>query len=251
MDSASRRTGETSRDAAPSPAQRLVTSQRAWAFSLVIAALVLLAGFTMLLAAVRQDAGLARADVPTLMWFVEHRQAWMDAVQRSLSWFGGAAVLTPVMALVALGLSWRARRWRPFLLLGVTAAVSVGSTVLVKPLIDRARPPYLDAIPPYETSASFPSGHTLNSTALALMLVYIALTVFRARWVQVVAVVAGVLYPVAMAVSRMYMGAHWLTDVAAGWCLGAAVAALVAAGDLLIRSRGARGGAVAQRNARA
>ena len=98
------------------------------------------------------------------------------------------------------------------------AAATAGLAVsLVKEGVDRARPPIadpgLDPIGPIPASASFPSGHsaTAFATAVAVGLVYP-----RLRW-PLLALAALV------ALSRVYLGMHYSTDVVVGTALGVAI----------------------------
>jgi membrane-associated phospholipid phosphatase len=108
------------------------------------------------------------------------------------------------------------------------AAASAGVIVtLVKEAVDRARPavanPWLDPIGVIPTSASFPSGHsaTAFATAVAVGLVYPRL---RVPLLLLAALVA---------LSRVYLGMHYATDVVVGSALGAAMG--LAAGSLVLR----------------
>jgi undecaprenyl-diphosphatase len=91
-------------------------------------------------------------------------------------------------------------------------------------------------VPPYETSPSFPSGHTLNSTVIAIVLAYLVLLHVNSRIGRVVTVSALVLYALAMGLSRVFLGHHWFTDVVAGFVAGTAWAIVVIlAHRLLVR----------------
>ena len=68
-------------------------------------------------------------------------------------------------------------------------------------------------------SGSFPSGHVANAATLAALL---AIILWR-WWV----VVAGAVYVVLMALSRTYLGAHWISDTVGGLLIGAGVALIV------------------------
>lgn len=90
------------------------------------------------------------------------------------------------------------------------------------------------ALPPLLDSPAFPSGHTLNATVLMALTVYLVIITrnratgdpVRRRWLAVVAVAAA-LDAVVMGLSRVYLGAHWLSDVMAGWAVGLAWALAV------------------------
>ena len=214
--------------------------------AIALAAVMLAAGVED---AMSEDEHLALWDVPVLRFFAEHRAAWLTPWVAGFTRVGSSPVLAPLLVLAAGLLSWRRRDAYPFLLLAVTAAGSVAGTVLLKGWLGRPRPPYDLAVPPWETSGSFPSGHTLNSTALALVLLALLLRSLpprgrsaRRRVLAWVACLGMALYVAAMGCSRLYLGAHWFTDVVAGWLLGFAWAAFVLAVEAWWRgARGARG----------
>jgi membrane-associated phospholipid phosphatase len=98
--------------------------------------------------------------------------------------------------------------------------VSITATTFGKKLVGRTRPDHADAVPPYEDSPSFPSGHTLNTTVVISLVVYLICLQFHAMQVRVTAITVGAIFIIAMGLSRVFLGHHWLTDVMAGWLLG-------------------------------
>jgi membrane-associated phospholipid phosphatase len=102
---------------------------------------------------------------------------------------------------------------------GAVAAAGLAVTVL-KELVDRARPPAsgVDAIGVIPASASFPSGHSATAFAAA-----VAVGMFYPRLRRPLLALAAV-----VALSRVYLGVHYATDVLAGSALGVVLGLLAA-----------------------
>ena len=109
----------------------------------------------------------------------------------------------------------------------IAAVGSLAMTTTGKAFIGRTRPPLSDAVPPYETSPSFPSGHTLNATVITAVVVYLLLRRLESAWARTTTIVLGAVFVVTMGLTRVFLGHHWLTDVVAGWALGLGWAAAV------------------------
>lgn len=164
------------------------------------------------------------------------RSGPLTVVARLLNVLGGGWVLIPLRIAVTAFLAAR-RRWRAlsaWLLTWLVAELAVG---VFKVVYERPRPlnPLVAT-----TGFSFPSGHAVATaaTAIALVLVLLPPGHRRRHWE-----VYAVLFSFAMALSRVYLDAHWLSDVVAGTLLGAGVA-LASAGvvteirDVARRRRG-------------
>jgi undecaprenyl-diphosphatase len=159
----------------------------------------------------------------------EHRSSVVTSAMRTVTWLGSAAVLYPATFVLALYWRRRERDWRPGAML---AAGLAGSTVLYnvfKRITERPRPPASDALGTY-SHWSFPSGHATQCTAFFAMLLVLTWLAGRPRlwlWAIVAAVVA-----LAVGASRIYLGAHWVTDVLGGYALGGAWVSLLTATGL-------------------
>ena len=166
-------------------------------------------------------------------WVVDHRTSAITSMAKVVTWLGSGAVLYPAAVVIGL-LWWRARRdWRPGLALLVALGGSTALYNIFKPIFERPRPPAQDAIGTY-SHWSFPSGHATQSMAFYAVLAFL-LTVgvsSRTRWWLGAALVTLV-----VGATRIYLGAHWFTDVLGGYALGGCWAALVAAAWVVRTSR--------------
>ena len=113
---------------------------------------------------------------------------------------------------------------------GTIAASSVASWLtvrLLRSLLHRPRPPRPPGRGP-KSESTFPSGHTTELTALAIVAAHVLereqiLTPRAARALRI-----GL--PLLIGVDRVYVREHWFTDVLGGWALGAAVGLAVSSG---------------------
>ena len=173
------------------------------------------------------DAGLANLDKPTLGMMEQLRNPGLDAFVTGFTNIGGGIGMPILASILTAWLIWASRTWRPLILIGGAAAVSTTATTLGKKLIGRTRPDHADAVPPYETSPSFPSGHTLNTTVVIGLVVYLACLQIKRTLARVGLIAAGAVFIFAMGMSRVYLGHHWMTDVIIGWVLGLAWVGIV------------------------
>jgi membrane-associated phospholipid phosphatase len=152
--------------------------------------------------------------------------AWLVVTQ-----LGSYLAVAVAAALLAAWL-WR-RRGRPALAAFVVAAVAgeMALGVAVKVAVDRPRPHFWRVETP-TLGASFPSAHAMNSLTLVAA---VLLTVPMARRRRIVAAVAGLVYVALVGVSRVWLGAHYPSDVLAGWALALAWSLALAAGLARLR----------------
>ena len=184
--------------------------------------------FGGLLDAVQEQDDLSLLDRPVLEFLVGVRSGAVTAVLAALTFVTGPTVL-PWIVLVACVVWGRVRRewWRPLLLAGAMA----GSTILsvaVKGLVARSRPPEDTMyIPVAETTGSFPSGHTIGTATFLLVMGYLVASRHRTRGFLLGWGVGAVVGIGAVALSRLYLGYHFLTDVLAALALAVAVVGVI------------------------
>jgi len=163
----------------------------------------------------------ALLDGPVQRFFLAHREPWLTPLMRGLTDLGNAAVLIALILLIGLVWWWRRRTWRPLWLLAGAYLGAWALSETVKDLTHRARPPAAQAIGHW-TGYAFPSGHTTKATAVYGMLAAL-LAAATPRWGRKVALwTAAALLAGLVGLSRLYLGAHWLTDVLGALALGAA-----------------------------
>ena len=116
---------------------------------------------------VKASNGLSNLDVLVLNLAVTVRTPQNVAVVHFFTDLGGVVKLTIITLAIVTIMVVRWRSWTPLVLMAIGASGSLLMTAAGKQLVGRARPQLAYAVPPYETSRSFPSGHTLNSTVIA------------------------------------------------------------------------------------
>jgi membrane-associated phospholipid phosphatase len=157
--------------------------------------------------------------------FDESMHSWMDDIQNTpLTWLakalnvlGGGFVTIPVRIAATAFLLWR-RRWRQAVAFVLTWITSEVVLTWLKIWFHRGRPPGALVV---TSGNSFPSGHAVaaSATAVALVLAFFPPGERRRRWEWL-----AVAFAFVMAFSRVYLSAHWFSDVVAGTLLGAGIA---------------------------
>lgn len=200
----------------------------------VVVGLAVVWGFAATSAEVYENVvdrdGISVVDQPVLDWSVAARTPMSERLATDFTDLGGTIGMPVIAVVVTVGLALLWRGWTPVVLMLIATAGSLAMTLTGKDLAGRARPPRSLTVPPYETSASFPSGHTLNATVVLGLTAYLlVIWLRRKRWRAVVVVLLGA-FVMAMGLSRVYLGHHWLTDVVAGWAIGLGWLACVVTG---------------------
>ena len=180
---------------------------------LVLAIAVVL--FAVIAENVVNDGGLTKIDSDLAQWLHANHTAMLTQCLLLLTHLHEPIALSVVAALLTLYLIWK-KHWYAMwaVLLGVQGGMLLN--LLAKQMFQRARPSFENPVITL-TTYSFPSGHVVASTVfygvLAALLISQTLSRRRAACILVAALTMIVL----VAFSRMYLGAHYLSDVLAAF----------------------------------
>ena len=202
-----------------------------------LAAIGLASGFTVV--HVLAQRPFWRFDEQVSDWFVAARSGGWNTITAIGSHLAATLVVIAVASVAVGAMVLIQKRWRDGLVLLTALALEVTVFVTISMVVGRDRPPVerLDQAAP---TGSFPSGHTAAGVALYLGLALLLSPYVRSRLAQGFVWLVGLLAATGVAVSRIYRGMHYVSDVVAGVLLGAACLVLaVLIVDAAVRRRAA------------
>jgi membrane protein DedA with SNARE-associated domain len=176
------------------------------------------------------DAGPTPGDMTAVDVVESLRTGWLVDLAETMTALGAAAVVLP-LALVCGGALAARRRWAELGVLVTGLAIVYAGVHELKVAVDRPRPE--GGLVGVEGS-SFPSAHAAYSTFYVWLAVTIVMRLRTGMTRGALVVAAGVAVTALVGLSRVYLGVHYMSDVNAGWALGAAAFSLCAAVALVI-----------------
>jgi membrane-associated phospholipid phosphatase len=160
---------------------------------------------------------MTRLDEAVTLFLAANRQPWLT---RAMLWIADAhetAKLLAVTVLIAMWRFWRNDRATLRLLPVVPAGMLLN--VGLKNLFQRQRPQLFEPLV-HLTTYSYPSGHAVASTVFYGAVCAIVFTRVRSPGLRLLAAVACAAMVLLVCFSRVYLGAHYLSDVIAGVAVG-------------------------------
>ncbi|OFU49941.1 phosphatase PAP2 family protein [Aerococcus sp. HMSC10H05] len=136
---------------------------------------------------------------------------------------GNAQGIIPLTLVIAGAFYYISRKWKVLLWTVFTILVGVGPVVyIIKNIIQRPRPSYLTHLVD-QGGYAFPSGHATGAVLTWATLAFLTWYYFKDRYPKMMPYLIGfsVFMAVAISASRLYLGVHYLSDVIAGWSIGA------------------------------
>lgn len=158
-------------------------------------------------------------ELSIIHWLQSIRSGFLDSFFFLFSAFAEYGCF--VLVFVWLLLFYRKKLYAYFI---VTYGAAVGINFLLKQLFARMRPWMADrsvaAIFERNTDYSFPSGHSVSIAVAACFATFFVYKTVRAKGWRICATIGIWTITILCAVSRMYLGQHYLSDIFTGICLG-------------------------------
>jgi undecaprenyl-diphosphatase len=201
---------------------------------LAVATFVLVA-YTVILGG---DPGPTPGDMTAMDVAESLRASWLVEIAKVVTRLGSLPVVG-LLALAASGLLAARRRWAELGVLVVGLAIVVSGVHELKAAVDRPRPvgSLVGTV-----GSSFPSGHAAYSTFYLWLAVTVVMRLRPGMARGAAVVTAGIALTALIGLSRVYLEAHFMSDVSAGWALGAGAFALCAAVALVVGAVRQNGG---------
>ena len=147
------------------------------------------------------------------------RNGFLDVFFQVITWLGSVYMAALVFLLLII------LRRKYYLWFAGAFVSAYGVAFLLKHTVKRIRPyiasSAIECIGQLENGYSFPSGHSVVITCIAIFIGFLLFKHFKKAWQKALVVVCSTLIVFVIVLSRLYLGVHYLTDTLAGVGIGA------------------------------
>ena len=178
-------------------------------------------------------------DVAITRSFQQNQAPWLRMTMLAIS-YPGSSPLLPVLVILTTVVFWaRGVRLEAVFVAGLST-VSLLLNLLIKVQVARPRPTgHLVHIIQTAIDYSFPSGHVMAYIAYWGLLFCFGIILFQGRhWWRTTLLVTSAAFVVLIGPSRIYLGAHWASDVLGAYLIGGVLLGLAVAVYLPLKERG-------------
>jgi undecaprenyl-diphosphatase len=161
---------------------------------------------------------IVQVDQQMAVWFHQHGTPRLIELARAISFFGSVGCVGAISFVIALYFI-RHRSWHRVSLVALTMLGGSALNLLLKHFFHRERPVLENPLVTL-SSYGFPSGHTMGATmlyGLLALLIWNSATSRPVRWASASAACLLILF---IGFSRIYLGAHFLSDVLGAFAAG-------------------------------
>jgi undecaprenyl-diphosphatase len=169
------------------------------------------------------SGGTQAFDEAALRWISTHHSTALDSAMLDITVLGTSTVVMMIVCVAALFLTLTRHKYSALLLLVATVGGMILDTIL-KLQFDRPRP-HVFTWGTHASMSSFPSGHAMSATIVYSTVAYLAARLQKRRWAHWLTLLAAAVVILLIALSRVYLGVHYPSDVLAGAIIGLAWAA--------------------------
>lgn len=160
-------------------------------------------------------------DLNFTLFIQRYNPFWFDLLMRFVSFMGNVSTVIILVLLLVLSGFLIGKRHAPLMLVISTAGGLIISQIL-KVLVARPRPDssLINQLGHFAKADSFPSGHVLAAVSLYGFLLYIAFAELKRNLISKVIMGISITAILLMGLSRIYLGAHWFSDVVGAYIVG-------------------------------
>lgn len=176
--------------------------------------------FFLILSKIDPHEFLNDLDQKTTTAVIARRKRLLSKLMLAITRLGDTNTVVLFLILLTAYL-YKIRHWNTLIALIISVGGGQTFVMIVKNLIKRERPDFVQALRK-EKYFSFPSGHTFVAVCLYGFLTYISTKLIKTPLKKIAALFAGLAVILGIGFSRIYLGAHWLSDVLASLSAGTA-----------------------------